>query len=61
MIEFAYAASMAGGTPAAGGGMSSIVLIILMVVIFYFMLIRPRASGKSRPRKCVAPCKRATG
>lgn len=48
MIEFAYAASMAGGTPAAGGGMSSIVLIILMVVIFYFMLIRPESKRKKQ-------------
>ena len=47
MIEFAYAASMAGGTN-SGGGMSSIVLIILMVVIFYFMLIRPESKRKKQ-------------
>ena len=34
MIEFAYAATTPGNTPAAGGGMSSIVLIVLMVAIF---------------------------
>ena len=48
MIEFAYAATTPGNTPAAGGGMSSIVLIVLMVAIFYFMLIRPESKRKKQ-------------
>ena len=48
MIEFAYAATTPGNTPAAGGGMSSIVLIVLIVAIFYFMLIRPESKRKKQ-------------
>ena len=48
MIEFAYAATTPGNTPAAGGGMSSIVLIVLMVAIFYFKLIRPESKRKKQ-------------
>ena len=44
LITTAYAES--GTSTTAGGGMSSILMIVVMLV--------PRASGKSRPRKCAA-------
>lgn len=59
MIEFAYAATSGAANP-SGGGMS-ILMIVLMVAIFYFMLIRPESKRKSRPRKCAALCRKATG
>ena len=56
MIEFAYAATSGAANP-SGGGMS-ILMIVLMVAICSFVR---RKRKKSRPRKCAALCRKATG